>query len=93
MKKNSRLTIFALYLLMSFAGFSCGKDDEALTNYEYFLNTYINNVKYTTNSVSTVVLSNQPGCISTRTFNITNIGQIIVDSFFLVCYFFLFKRW
>jgi hypothetical protein len=87
MKKNSLLTIFALYLLMSFAGFSCGKDDEALTNYEYFLNTYINNVKYTTNSVSTVVLSNQPGCISTRTFNITNIGQINVDSFFLDCYF------
>jgi len=87
MKKNSRLTIFALYLLMSFAGFSCGKDDEALTNYEYFLNTFISKIKYTTNSVSTVVLSNQPGCLTTKTFSITNIGQINVDSFFLDCYF------
>lgn len=65
---------------------ACGKDDDTVTNYDYFLNTFINNVKYTTSSVSTLTLPNQTGCLSTKTYNVTNVGQINVDSFFLDCY-------
>ncbi|MEI8111064.1 MAG: hypothetical protein WCH59_08740 [Chitinophagia bacterium] len=78
---------FLFSCLIGCVGLACGKDDETLTNYDYFLNTYINNVKYTTNSVSTLVLSNQTGCLSTKLYSVTNVGQINVDSFFLDCYF------
>ncbi|NDA64498.1 MAG: hypothetical protein EBX50_21085, partial [Chitinophagia bacterium] len=39
-----------------------------------------------TNSVSTLVLANQTGCLTTKSYSVTNVGQINVDSFFLDCY-------
>lgn len=65
---------------------ACSKPDAASFNYNYFLETYINNVKYTTNSVSTFVQPNQMGCVANKTYTLTNIGQINVDSYFLDVY-------
>lgn len=92
MKKNTSIRKLGIICMLSCIVLACGKDDEALTNYEYYLNTFINNVKYTTNSVSTLVLANQPGCLSTKTYSLTNVGQINVDSFFLDCYFKHFNK-
>lgn len=86
MKIYTRFLYLAALTSFVVAGLSCGKDDDANTNYEYFLNTFINDIKYTTNSVSTLVLGNQTGCLTTRTYSVTNVGQINVDSFFLDCY-------
>jgi hypothetical protein len=85
-KKYNAITLLIAFTILVITGFSCGKDDDSLTNYEYYLNTFINDVKYTTSSVSTLVLGNQTGCLSTRSYSLTNVGQINVDSFFLDCY-------
>lgn len=82
---------FLFLCLIGSIGLACGKDEDT-TNYEYFLNTFINGVKYSTNSVSSFVLSNQSGCLSTKTYNVTNVGQVNVDSFFLDCYFKHFNK-
>jgi len=85
--KTRNIVLYSLLGLLGCSiGLACGKDDETLTNYDYYLNTYINNVKYTTNSVSTLVLANQTGCLTTKSYSVTNVGQINVDSFFLDCY-------
>jgi len=55
--------------------------------YPYYLNVYINNVKYTTSSVSTFGISNQQGCVANKSYDITNVGQINVDAYYLDCYF------
>lgn len=82
---------FLFSCLIGSIGLACGKDEDT-TNYEYYLNTFINGVKYSTNSVSSIVLSNQSGCLSTKTYNVTNVGQVNVDSFFLDCYFKHFNK-
>jgi len=88
MKTTIRTYIYRILFvsLLGCIGLACGKDEDT-TNYEYYLNTFINGIKYNTNSVSTLVLSNQTGCLSTKTYNLTNVGQVNVDSFFLDCYF------
>jgi hypothetical protein len=65
--------------------FGCGKSKDT-GNYQYYLNAYIKNIKYSTNSVSTFELTNQQGCIANKSFNLTNIGQINVDDYYLDCY-------
>jgi hypothetical protein len=86
MKIYTRFLSLAAFFCFIVVGLSCGKDDETTENYEYYLNTFINNIKYTTSSVSTLVLGNQTGCLNSRTYSVTNVGQINVDSFFLDCY-------
>jgi len=75
-----------MLFMFSFALSACSKPDVLDNNYGYFLDAYINNVKYTTSSVATFVQQNQPGCITTKTYTITNVGQINVDSYFLDVY-------
>ncbi len=65
---------------------ACGKTSDKNVNSPYFLNAYIQNVKYSTNSVSTFMLPNQQGCVANKSYNITNIGQINVDAYYLDCY-------
>jgi hypothetical protein len=65
---------------------ACSKPDVADNSYGYFLDTYINNVKYTTSSVATFVQPNQLGCVANKTYTLTNVGQINVDSYFLDVY-------
>jgi hypothetical protein len=71
---------------MSVSIYACSKPDDATTNYDYFLNAYINNVKFTTNTVAAFVQPNQLGCVANKTYTLTNVGQINVDSFFLDVY-------
>lgn len=66
---------------------SCKKTDTQTTNYPYHFNVTINKVNYTTNSISTFGLSNEPGCVANKNFDLTNIGQINVEAFFIDCYF------
>lgn len=82
--KNSSLLI----LVFSFAiiVLSCSKPDEATKTYDYYLNVYINNVKYSTNNVANFVQPNQTGCVANKPYSLTNVGQINVDSFFLDVY-------
>jgi len=75
-----------LLLCLTIGLCACSKPDEGATNYNYFLNAYINNVKYTTNSVSTFIQPNQLGCVANKTYTLTNVGQISVDSYFLDVY-------
>ena len=65
---------------------ACSKPDVTDNNYGYSLDTYINNVKYTTSSVATFVQPNQLGCVANKTYSLTNVGQINVDSYFLDVY-------
>lgn len=85
-KIYQRLTKAILFSLFLVLGFACSKPDEIATNYEYYLNAYINNVKYSTSSVATFVQANQSGCIASKSYSLTNIGQINVDSYFLDVY-------
>ncbi len=73
-------------LMFSVALAACGKTSDNNVSSPYFLNAYIQNVKYSTSSVSTFVLPNQQGCVSNKSYNITNIGQINVDAYYLDCY-------
>lgn len=73
-------------LLFCFGLAACSKSSDNNTNYQYYLNVYIQNVKYTTSSVSTFVLPNQQGCVAGKNYNLTNVGQINVDAYYLDCY-------
>ncbi|MBN8720873.1 hypothetical protein SAMN05444410_11027 [Hydrobacter penzbergensis] len=73
-------------LIFSVVSVACGKTSDNNVSSPYFLNAYIQNVKYSTSSVSTFVLPNQQGCVSNKSYNITNIGQINVDAYYLDCY-------
>ena len=64
----------------------CGKTSTSNTSYPYYLNAYIQNVKYSTSSVATFGLTNQQGCVANKSYDLTNIGQINVDAYFLDCY-------
>ena len=75
-----------LFILLSIGVTSCSKPDAADNIYGYFLDAYINNVKYTTSSVSSFVQQNQLGCVANKTYTLTNVGQINVDSYFLDVY-------
>lgn len=83
MKVSRILVLFCA--LMVFA-FSCSKPDEVVSSYDYYLNVYINNVKYNTNNVANFVQPNQTGCVANKPYTLTNVGQINVDSFFLDVY-------
>jgi hypothetical protein len=74
-------------LLFCFGLAACSKSNDANVNYQYYLNAYIQNVKYSTNSVSTFLLANQQGCVANKSYNLTNVGQINVDAYYLDCYF------
>ena len=74
-------------LLFCFALAACSKSTDTNGSYPYYLNAFIQNVKYSTSSVSTFGLSNQQGCVANKSYALTNIGQINVDAFFLDCYF------
>lgn len=76
-----------IIFLVSLGIHSCRKTDNQTMNYPYHLNATINKVNYTTNSVSTFGLVNEPGCVANKSFDLTNIGQINVDAFFIDCYF------
>ncbi len=65
---------------------ACSKPDPVDNNYGYFLDAYINNVKYTTSSVASFVQQNQLGCVANKTYTLTNVGQVNVDSYFLDVY-------
>jgi hypothetical protein len=77
------------YIITSFLFglISCKKNDNQSTNYPYHFNVTINKINYTTNSVSTFGLTNEPGCIANKSFDLTNIGQINFDAFYIDCYF------
>jgi hypothetical protein len=82
----NRLNFYILSLLL-FGLSSCKKNDIQTTNYPFHFNATINKINYTTNSVSTFGLTNDPGCIANKSFDLTNIGQISVVAFFIDCYF------
>ncbi len=65
---------------------ACSKSSTKNAAYPYFLDVYIQNVKYSTSSVSTFGLSSQQGCIANKSYYITSVGQINVDAFYLDCY-------
>ncbi|HEX3024465.1 MAG TPA: hypothetical protein VHP12_04575 [Chitinophagaceae bacterium] len=65
---------------------ACGKTSDNNSNSPYYLNVYIQNVKYSTSSVSTFGLPNQQGCVANKSYDLTNIGQINVDAYYLDCY-------
>ncbi len=73
-------------LIFCFGLAACSKSSNNNSNYQYYLNAYIQNVKYTTNSVSTFGLPNQQGCVAGKSYSLTNIGQINVDAYYLDCY-------
>lgn len=81
---NYRYIFLGLIFCLGLA--ACNKTDDN-ANYPYYLNAYIQNVKYTTNSVSTFGISNQQGCVANKAYDLTNVGQINVDAFYLDCYF------
>jgi len=64
---------------------ACKKSADDLS-YPYHLNVSINNVKYSTSSVATFGLTNEPGCVANKSFDLTNVGQIDVTDYFLDCY-------
>jgi hypothetical protein len=74
------------YLIFCFGLASCGKTNDSNVSSPYYLNTYIQNVKYSTNSVSTFLLANQQGCVANKNYTLTNVGQINVDAYYLDCY-------
>jgi hypothetical protein len=82
--KHNKPIVF-LFLIVGIV-ISCSKADEVVSNYDYYLNVFINNVKYSTNNVSTFVQPNQTGCVVNKPYTLTNVGQINVDSFFLDVY-------
>ena len=65
---------------------ACGKDNTTNSDYPYYLNTYIQNVKFSTSSVASFLLANQQGCVANKSYNLTNVGQINVDAYYLDCY-------
>ena len=73
-------------LIFCFVLLACGKDNTNNATYPYYLNTYIQNVKYSTSSVATFLLANQQGCVANKNYTLTNVGQINVDAFYLDCY-------
>lgn len=83
-KKGTLLFYITLFIL---AFGACSKPDALDNNYGYFLDAYIDNVKYTTSSVAPFVQQNQDGCVANKTYTLTNVGQINVDSYFLDVYF------
>jgi hypothetical protein len=84
MTKN-KFNIF-LFVLLMIGVSACSKPDPYTSNYDYFLDAYINNVKYTTSSVASFVQQNQSGCVANKTYTLTNLGQINVDKYFLDVY-------
>lgn len=78
------------YLLGCLAGCfglaACSKSSERNTTYPYYFDVYIQNIKYSTSSVSTFGLPNQQGCVSNKSYNLTSVGQINVDAYYLDCY-------
>lgn len=74
---------FILLFLLS----ACKKSNDGTLNYPYHLNTTINTTNYVTNSVATFGLKNETGCVANKSFDLTNVGQIDVDAYFLDCYF------
>jgi hypothetical protein len=82
--------IFMQKLLISAFLFSillgCSKSKDLNLESPYYLNAIIKNVKYSTNSVATFKVPNQKGCLATRVYDVTNIGQINVDDYYLDCY-------
>jgi hypothetical protein len=77
------LIVFAVFC---FGLAACGKSSNNDASYPYFLTVYIQNVKYSTNSVSTFELPNQQGCVANKNYDLTNVGQINVDAYYLDCY-------
>ncbi len=77
---------FLMMILFSFGLAACSKSSNKQTDYPYFLNVYIQNVKYSTNSVATFGVANQQGCVANKLYNLTSIGQINVDAYYLDCY-------
>jgi hypothetical protein len=65
---------------------ACSKSSNKNSSYPYYLSVYIQNVKYLTNSVSAFGIQNQLGCVANKSYNVTNIGQINVDAYYLDCY-------
>ncbi len=74
-------------LIFCFALAACSKSNNNNASSPYFLKVFINNVQYSTSSVSTFGLSNQQGCVANKVYDLTNVGQINVDAFYLDCYF------
>ena len=81
-----RSLVAVLFFCFGLAACSKSSNNNNAT-YPYYLNVYINNVKYTTSSVSTFGISNQQGCVANKSYDITNVGQINVDAYYLDCYF------
>jgi hypothetical protein len=82
-EKNFKLI---LILTISIVLNACSKPDPLDNAYGYSLDTYINNVKYTTSSVASFIQPNQLGCVANKTYTLTNVGQINVDNYFLDVY-------
>lgn len=76
-----------LFVIFCLGLAACGKTNDNNSTYPYYLNAYIQNVKFSTNSVATFGLSNQQGCVANKSYDLTNVGQINVDAYYLDCYF------
>lgn len=73
-------------LILSFILAGCSKSSTDNSTYQYYLTVYIQSVKYSTSSVTTFGLPNQQGCVANKSFNLTSVGQINVDAYYLDCY-------
>ena len=73
-------------LIFCFGLAACSKSSNNNTSYPYYLNVYIQSVKYSTSSVSAFGIQNQQGCVANKIYSVTNIGQINVDAYYLDCY-------
>jgi hypothetical protein len=74
------------YVIICFGLAACSKAHNTDVNSPYYLYAYIQNIKYSTSSVSTFLLANQQGCVANKNYTLTNVGQINVDAYYLDCY-------
>lgn len=77
---------FSVCIIFCFGLAACSKSSNTDSTYPYYLNAFIQNIKYTTSSVSTFGLPNQQGCVANKSYNLTSVGQINVDAYYLDCY-------
>jgi hypothetical protein len=76
MKKGANL-FFSIFVLVSLF-ISCSKSGSSTTasNLKYRMDATINGTKYTWENIGTFSFDNNPGCIASKSYILTNAGQI-----------------
>ena len=76
MKKGANLFFSITFLVSLFI--SCSKSDSSnsATNQKYRMDATINGTKYTWENLGTFSFDNNPGCIASKSYILTNAGQI-----------------